>query len=400
MRKEENVGAIGKALRLLGGAGGGALGAYGGNPVAGTAVGTSLGAALSKWMGFGDYTVTENSVVKRASTGIPMMHKEGQSVILRHREFIAQVKSSQGFAVQDSFQLNPGNVKTFPWLSSIASSFQEYKFRGLVFHYIPSSGSAVASTNAALGTVMLQTSYRSNDAAPQTKSELLNEYWSGESVPNDTFAHPIECDPTENPFNVQYVRTDDIPTGDSQLLYDLGVTHLCTSGQQADGNTLGDLWVTYEVELKKPIVASNVTSRTQMTSTQFASPTASALFAGTRIERGNLELTGSASTNVLTLAKGARGRFLASVTLLSAGSYSLVWTSTITMTNATALVLTPDLLNNVLVTATFGTSPTVRNAVFQFAFEVVDPTSPCVFTFPTPTLGASPTSTWVTMTPY
>lgn len=399
-KKEENVGAIGRALRLLGGAGGGALGAYAGNPVAGTAMGTGLGAALSKWMGFGDYTVKENSVVKRASTGIPMMHKEGQSVVLRHREFIAQVRGSQGFAVQDSFQLNPGNVKTFPWLSSIAASFQEYKFKGIVFHYVPSSGSAVASTNAALGTVMLQTSYRSNDTAPSSKSELLNEYWSGECVPNDTFAHPVECDPAENPFNVQYVRSDDVPTNDSQLLYDLGVTHLCTSGQQADGFTLGDLWVTYEVELKKPIVASNVTSQFQVATTQWTAPTAAAIFAGPSIESGNLQLSGSSTGAVLTLSKGARGRFLCSVTLMSASSYSFVWTPTVTLTNATAKSVSADLLNNTLVTAAFGTSPTVRNAVFQLGFEVVDPTLPVVFTFTAPTLGSAPSGTLVNISPF
>lgn len=396
-KKEENVGAIGRALRLLGGAGGGALGAYAGNPVAGTAVGSSLGAALSKWMGFGDYTVKENSVVKRASTGIPMMHKEGQSVVLRHREFIAQVRGSQAFAVQDSFQLNPGNVKTFPWLSSIAASFQEYKFRGLVFHYIPSSGSAVSSTNAALGTVMLQTSYRSNDTAPTSKSELLNEYWSGECVPNDTFAHPVECDPAENPFNVQYVRTGEVPTNDSQLLYDLGVTHLCVAGQQADGFTLGDLWVTYEVELKKPIVASNVTSQYQLASTQWTTPSSTGIFSGAKIERGNLQLTGSATGTTLTLSRGARGRYLCTVMLLYSASASVTWSGTPTLTNATPVSVTTDLLNTALVTIP---AAGVRYPVYQFGFEVVDPTQPVVMVIGSLTLSAAPTGTQVNITPF
>ena len=43
-------------------------------------------------------------------------------------------------------------------------------------------------------------------------------------------------------------------------MYDLGVTHVAVSGQQANDVVLGDLWVTYEVELKKPILYSNVTS--------------------------------------------------------------------------------------------------------------------------------------------
>ena len=71
---------------------------------------------------------------------------------------------------------------------------------------------------------MMQTVYRATDAAPSSKVELLNEYWSGEVVPNDTLAHPLECNPKENPYNVQYVRTTDPPANESKMLYDLGTT--------------------------------------------------------------------------------------------------------------------------------------------------------------------------------
>jgi hypothetical protein len=189
-----------------------------------------------------------------------MMHNDNQSIIVRHKEYLGEIKSSQTFSVQNTFPLNPGIAVTFPWLSGIANKFQEYRIKGLVFHYIPSSGAAVSATNAALGTVMLQTSYRSTDALPSTKVELLNEYCSNEVVPSETMAHPVECDPRENPFNVQYVRSGPVPTGDTQLMYDLGQTHVAVSGCQSTGNTIGDLWVTYEVELKKPLVASNATA--------------------------------------------------------------------------------------------------------------------------------------------
>jgi hypothetical protein len=90
---------------------------------------------------------------------------------------------------------------------------------------------------------------------------MLNEFWSNEVVPCDSMAHPIECDPKENPFNVQYVRSGEVPTGDSVLMYDLGQTHVAVSGCQTSGNRLGDLWVTYDIELKKPLLFSNVIAR-------------------------------------------------------------------------------------------------------------------------------------------
>lgn len=369
-RVDREVSALGKALRSLGSAGGSALGALAGAPVAGGVVGNNLGAALSKWLGFGDYTVRTNSVVNRASTGIPMMHKEGQSVTIRHREFIAQVRGSTSFAVLNSFVLNPGLAATFPWLSTIAGSFQEYKFKGIVFHYIPSSGTAVSGTNAALGTVMLQTSYRSSDVAPQSKTELLNEYWSGETVPCDTVAHPIECDPNENPFNVQYVRTSSaVSEGDSTLLYDLGVTHLAVSGQQVSGNTLGDLWVTYEVELKKPIVASNVTSNYLTSSTEFTSPIAgNRLFSGTKVDRGNVLITGSTTLNSFFI-EPIRGQWLVNIIVVADTTFTYTGLNILPTTNGNTLPISPG--GGASAYGSVGTTAHI-NAIVTAAFVVID----------------------------
>lgn len=253
--------AVGQALRALGTAGGGALASYfGANPLMGSSVGSTLGGALSKWLGQGDYTLRANSIVQsslNSTDGIPSMHKTQQSVVIRHKEYVTEVRGHPNFTVRAQLPINPGMRDTFPWLSRIAGSFQEYSIRGMVYHYVPTSGNAVASTNAALGSVMMQTTYRASDAAPTSKVELLNEYWASESVPSEGFCHPIECSPQENPFKIQYVRSGTIPAGDNVLLYDLGTTNLCVSGQQATDTVLGDLWVTYEIELRKPIVKSN-----------------------------------------------------------------------------------------------------------------------------------------------
>jgi uncharacterized membrane protein len=52
--KPQQVTLLGQALRSLGGLGGGAIGSMFGAPVTGSAVGTSLGTAISKWLGSGD----------------------------------------------------------------------------------------------------------------------------------------------------------------------------------------------------------------------------------------------------------------------------------------------------------------------------------------------------------
>jgi hypothetical protein len=317
---KKEVTRLGSALRALGGLAGGAVGSYVGMPGGGATVGTSLGAALSKWLGSGDYTVGSNSIVQKSLKGsdnIPMMHGSGQSIVVRHKEYLGEVRGSQGFLMRHAYELNPGLDSTFPWLSGVACRFQEYRIKGMVFHYIPTSGSAVSSTNAALGSVMLTTSYRSNDSAPANKIELLNEYCSSEAVPSEPFCHPIECDPKENPFNVQYVRSSDVPAGDSRLLYDLGVTYLCVSGQQADNTVLGDLYVTYEIELKKPIVSSNVTYESRYYGASFNGFSVGQYFNPPVTSMGNFRPTLSGRT--ITFPRGAAAYI---ITWIAYGNFS------------------------------------------------------------------------------
>ncbi len=389
---------LGSALRSLGGLGGGALGGLVGMPSAGAGLGTNLGAALSRWLGSGDYTVGTNSIVQRAMKGsdsIPAMHNASQNVVVRHREYIGEVRGATSFTVQDSFQINPGNNRTFPWLSKIATGFQEYRIKGMVFHYIPTSGSSVSGSNPALGSVMLSTSYRSNDAPPASKVELLNEYCSNESVPNEPFCHPVECDPKENPFNVQYVRSGEVPAEDSRLLYDLGVTHLCVSGQLASGNVIGDLWVTYEVELKKPIVASNVTQRYFCSSQQFTGViTGADWFNGTVLETGNLDV--EASTRTITFPRGAVGVWSIVIALNATTTFTAADLSGApTVTNCTLRNITTQ--GNYARTVIGGTAPTVGRAWYQTCIEITDPAVQATVTMPSASLtGASTQSNiWI-----
>nr|WRQ65379.1 structural protein [Tolivirales sp.] len=239
--------------------GGGALGGYAGYPEVGLAMGTQLGASISKWLGSGAYTVTSNSLTRRSPDGtIPSMHNNSQTIVVRHKEFIGDVLSSTGFTIQRVLDINPGNSSLFPWLATLAQQYEEYRIRGMVYHYVPTSGMAISGTNAAVGNVMIQTSYRASTIAPADKSEMLNEYWATDARASEDFCHPIECSPKENPFNVHYVRTGAVPTTDSILMYDYGRTFVATSGNPANGNILGELWVSYEVELKKPVVSKTL----------------------------------------------------------------------------------------------------------------------------------------------
>lgn len=390
--QSQNIGFIGQALRSLGGLGGTALGGMIGAPSAGSAVGSSLGAAISRWLGAGDYTVGTNSIVKsslKAASSIPMMHNTNQSVVIRHREYLGEIKSNTTYTVNGSYELNPGNSKTFPWLSGIATNFQEYSFKGLVFHYVPASGSAISGTSPTLGTVMLQTSYRSTDAPPVSKQELLNEYCSNEVVPMETMAHPVECDPKENPFNVQYVRSGDLGPNETPLMYDLGVTHVATSGQLASGNVLGDLWVTYEVELKKPIVSSNVTTPfkaaflkrtgTITGSTLLTSMTADG-YAGLRF----MPAFDGFNNNTFKLQPGQAGTYLV-VIQLSGSMSSMTWNAAATYSGCSGTQIDSSGTDNRAVAVT-GTGLYISTATRVFGLSVTDNLATPTVTIPTPSV--------------
>jgi hypothetical protein len=251
-----------------------------------------------------------------------MMHKTNQTITVRHKEFICSISGSSAFNVQRFFLIQPGDTITFPWLSGLATKFQQYRIKGMVFHYVPTSGSAVSSTNSALGTVMIQTSYRAGDTAPASKAEMMNEYWASEAAPNEAFCHPIECDPKENPFSVHYVRTKPVPTNDSPLLYDLGVTWVAVQGQQGN-NVLGDLWVTYEVELSKPVIESSVTGPVLNAYLTYSSPATGNWF-GSPTLTATGDLAVQTSGNSMTFPKGVVGDYLITINISATTNFTAV----------------------------------------------------------------------------
>ncbi len=332
--KNGEVTAIGKALRALGGLGGGALAPFAGaDPAAGNLAGRTLGASLSKWLGYGAYKVRSNSLVT-GNTTIPMMHSVGQSVVVRHREYVGDIKSSIVYAKQMEMALNPGLPTSFPWLSSVARQYQEYTWRGMVFHFVPTVGEAVSATVPAFGNVMMHTEYRVTAPPPANKAELLNEYFASDGRPCEPIVHPIECDPRENPYNVQYVRTGPVPPGEDAKTYDLGMFRCYTQGQAAANTVMGELWITYEVELRKPQLTSQAGDVAWFRGTGTVAP-ASPFGTTISVFKNSLGVTAAGITNAgrLTFPPTLQGKFLVSLFWnpggsASSGSVTLTFTGT------------------------------------------------------------------------
>jgi hypothetical protein len=184
---------------------------------------------------------------------------------------------------------------------------------------------------------------------------------------------------------VQYVRSGAVPQGDSKLLYDLGITHLAVSGQQIGGKAIGDLWITYEIELKKPILESNVTSQVLSRQIEYTGGTYSGsnLFNGDTLVRGSLELT--AAGNTITFPKGAIGFYQINVRIASnaSGFTSFNGGSSASLVNCAPAftVGSTSYSRNVLTTG----SGTMGSAFLQLGVLIVSPTTVATVTIPTVT---------------
>jgi len=220
----------------------------------GNALGSLVG--FPKIFGSGSYSM-KNSLWN-ASTQVPAVHSTDESIRFHHREYIGDVSMTGPAFSSKTYNVNPGLPATFPYLSSVAGCFQEYSFKGIIFEFKTTSAASITSgTNTAMGSVMMAAQYRS-DAPPFTnKLSLLNEMWSVDTVPSASVMLPIECAPVESVMDKQYVRSGPV-TGDIKMFDLCSVTVATQGGQSGQNNIVGELWVSYDVELKKPSLSGSV----------------------------------------------------------------------------------------------------------------------------------------------
>lgn len=180
---------------------------------------------------------------------------DGGSIIISHKEFIGDIITgdTNTFSVK-SFRLNPGEEGTFPWLAQIACNFQQYRFRGLCFHFKTMSADALNSTNTALGTVMMATQYDTTQEPPTTKQQMENIEFAQSCKPSLSMTHFVECAKSQSTLTELYVNENRLKQVGDPRFYDFGRFHIATGGMQDDEINIGELWVSYEIQLYKPML--------------------------------------------------------------------------------------------------------------------------------------------------
>lgn len=213
---------------------------------------------VAEIIGAGDYAELPTSVHNNTIMGIndspevasvPEMHSRKGAFRFTHREYIGDIPMTVAFKV-NTFELDPTYAPTFPWLSTTAPTFQEWKLLGCVFEFVSLSANAISGTNAGMGSVSMSTRYDLLQLPPTSKAEILNMEDAVSGKPTEDMMLPIECDPEQTPTQPLYVKLPYIRT--DQKWYMFGHVDVATSGASADYPAAGELWVTYDILFLKP----------------------------------------------------------------------------------------------------------------------------------------------------
>lgn len=273
--KQLSVGKRPKPFRDTGGIVGNRIGGMFGQASMGRGIGRWLGTGIGSIFGSGDYTLSGSAPSYNVMTNgaqIPKFDTTRQTNVVCHREYLGDIMGTAGF-VNRQYPLNPGMSSTFPWLSTLAASYQEYKFHGLVFEFRSLITDFV--TGGAPGVIVMSTNYNADAPVYTNKQQMENAEFAVSTKPVINLMHGVECADKQTILPQRYVRNSAPPSGQDLRLYDLGNFQFATASNPVQD--LGELWVSYCVEFFKPIQATvtdvpGVGEHTRRSGTSAANP--------------------------------------------------------------------------------------------------------------------------------
>jgi len=256
---------IGKAMRSIGktavtAAGKAAMSAamkYGGGMYTGSGI----------YTGSGEYAGPDTNGLIASSKStmdvVPLFADDSdQGICVTRREYVSEIYgpplNSAGipepFALQ-SFAINPGLEKTFPWLSQIAANYDEYTMNQLIFTFKSTTTESGNTSNGQVGTVIMATNYNAAASNFTDKFTMMQYDKANSSRLTESLQHGVECDPALlSGSHGEYVRTNPVVSNQDLKTYDHGKFQIALANVPLgfQNQSLGELWVTYNVTLRKP----------------------------------------------------------------------------------------------------------------------------------------------------
>lgn len=202
---------------------------------------------------------SSNSLMAGSSRAPPQFGSvadETGALIVSHREYVSDIfgpDPTRRDFMNRTYELNPGVERTFPWLSQLAQNYEEYELGQLVFEYKSTVDASVAG-DGQVGTIVMVTNYNSASRQFEDKNSMMQYDGSNSCRTTSHAVHGVECDPAKlSGAAGHYIRVKP-KVGQDLKTYDHGLFQLATVGmpENFDNATIGELWVTYTVKLRKP----------------------------------------------------------------------------------------------------------------------------------------------------
>jgi len=196
-----------------------------------------------------------------AISTLPKMNTVSGGFIISHRECVGALSSDETKEDYKPVRLGtplaawpnggldiyPTNAAMFPWLSTIATRFEQYRWRKCNVQFITASGDGTTNS-LAQGNVMAYIEYNPQTLIPPGSSQaFLNNYGATATKPSQSFQMGVQS--RGNPFELKWTTRD----GDARFDSD-GSLYMATEGVPKN-SVFGYLYIDYTIELHKPQVS-------------------------------------------------------------------------------------------------------------------------------------------------
>lgn len=205
---------------------------------------------------------TKNSRPRRQRRNVQLTAKGNPRTGMRSRktctvvedEYLGSVNGSVGF-VNTVYPINPGQAKTFPWLSLQAKQWEKYHFNHLEFYYKRTVSEY--ADNGKTGKVIFSVDFDASDAAPGTKQQMEDTDPHVDAMPSENFRMPLRSNQLHSLCKELYVRPGGLPGSSDIKTYDAGNLNVATQGC-FDASEVGELRVRYSVTFSVPVLENQL----------------------------------------------------------------------------------------------------------------------------------------------
>jgi hypothetical protein len=265
----------------------------------GRKLGQFAGRLLGRITGTGDYSVNlPPGGLPIEDTQVPQFIKSenNRETRIRHREYLGNVYASSvaGAFNITTYPINPGLFSTFPWLSEIATQYDQWEPHGLVVIFKTLTSTYAASQS--LGTVVIASDYDVYDSPYTAKVEMANSEFAVSGSAAQNLLHPVECNTDERMTKLFTIRSSSIASNDNLRFFDLANVQVASEGCLAS-QLLGELWITYDISFYKPQLGYQLSGRNILNTC--------AKFQGTQASPFAVNVGTSPYTNLAVTGNGA-----------------------------------------------------------------------------------------------